>query len=100
LNEIEINYDYFFRNLDDEPLLASVIYFRAGYTPNDYPSDTEWNGRLLLEKSSAIKAPSIGIHLGGAKRVQQRLAEPQVLEQYVDHHRVLICCLIFISKIN
>lgn len=61
--------------------MASVAYFRAGYTPTDYPTEVEWSGRLLLEKSSAIKAPSIGIHIAGAKKVQQRLAEPGVVEQ-------------------
>ncbi|XP_048127676.1 glutathione synthetase, chloroplastic isoform X2 [Rhodamnia argentea] len=34
---------------------VAVIYFRAGYTPNDYPSESEWRARLLMEESAAIK---------------------------------------------
>ncbi|MFS7957688.1 putative acid--amino-acid ligase (peptide synthase) [Helianthus anomalus] len=34
-----------------------VIYFRAGYAPTDYPSESEWKARLLIEESSAIKCP-------------------------------------------
>lgn len=25
--------------------LVSVVYFRAGYSPDDYPSDKEWRAR-------------------------------------------------------
>lgn len=34
---------------------ASVLYFRAGYTPTDYPSAVEWEGRAKAELSRAIK---------------------------------------------
>ncbi len=37
-------------------LEVSVAYFRAGYTPVDYPTDAEWAARLLIEQSVAIKA--------------------------------------------
>ena len=97
--------------------LVSVVYFRAGcvplrcatassclrnyvvfsYTPTDYPSETEWEGRSIIERSAAAKCPSIGYdsqscsavciaradlqqccswHLAGAKKVQQELARP------------------------
>ena len=36
----------------------SVAYFRAGYAPGDYPSEAEWAGRLLIERSGAAKSPS------------------------------------------
>ena len=55
-------------------LEASVVYFRAGYTPNDYPGEAEWTARGLLERSLAIKCPSIAQHLAGTKKVQQALA--------------------------
>ncbi|TKY61459.1 Glutathione synthetase [Spatholobus suberectus] len=58
----------------------AVIYFRAGYTPVDYPSESEWRARLLMEQSSAIKCPSISYHLVGTKKIQQELAKPGVLE--------------------
>ncbi|XP_022642717.1 glutathione synthetase, chloroplastic-like [Vigna radiata var. radiata] len=63
----------------------SVIYFRAGYTPADYPSESEWKARLLMEKSSAIKCPSISYHLVGTKNIQQELAKPGVLERFLDN---------------
>jgi len=37
----------------------SVVYYRAGYTPNDYPTEDEWSARLMVERSYAIKCPSI-----------------------------------------
>ncbi|XP_028770803.1 glutathione synthetase, chloroplastic-like isoform X1 [Neltuma alba] len=63
----------------------AVIYFRAGYTPLDYPSESEWRARLLMEKSSAIKCPSISYHLAGTKKIQQELAKPGVLERYLEN---------------
>ncbi|KAK4797122.1 hypothetical protein SAY86_029448 [Trapa natans] len=62
----------------------SVVYFRAGYTPNDYPSESEWRARLLMEQSLAIKCPSISYHLAGTKKIQQELAKAGVLERYLD----------------
>lgn len=34
---------------------AAVLYFRAGYSPGDYPSEVEWEGRTKAELSRAIK---------------------------------------------
>ncbi|XP_039062832.1 glutathione synthetase, chloroplastic isoform X2 [Hibiscus syriacus] len=64
---------------------VAVIYFRAGYTPADYPSESEWSARLLMEQSSAIKCPSISYHLAGTKKIQQELAKPNVLERFLDN---------------
>lgn len=55
---------------------VTTIYFRAGYSPDDYPKDEDWSSRLHLEKSRAIKCPSILTHLAGCKKVQQVLATP------------------------
>lgn len=60
----------------------SVVYYRAGYSPDDYPSDACWQARLLVERSMAIKCPSIAYHLTGCKKVQQALASPGVLERF------------------
>ncbi|KAF7137306.1 hypothetical protein RHSIM_Rhsim07G0179200 [Rhododendron simsii] len=62
-----------------------VIYFRAGYAPTDYPSESEWRARLLMEQSSAIKCPSISYHLAGTKKIQQELAKPNVLERFLEN---------------
>ena len=67
---------------------AAVVYFRAGYTPNDYPSETEWLGRSLIEHSAAIKSPDIFYHLVGTKKVQQALAAPGTLRQFVTSDEV------------
>mmetsp|Transcript_15160 Transcript_15160/g.18386 ORF Transcript_15160/g.18386 Transcript_15160/m.18386 type:complete len:489 (+) Transcript_15160:153-1619(+) len=74
---------------DDNKLIIdgfeiSVVYFRAGYTPNDYPGEVEWNGRRKLEFSQAIKCPSIAYHLVGTKKVQQKLALEGELEKFID----------------
>ncbi|XP_052171362.1 glutathione synthetase, chloroplastic [Diospyros lotus] len=63
----------------------AVIYFRAGYAPTDYPSESEWRARLLMEHSSAIKCPSISHHLAGTKKIQQELAKPNVLERFLEN---------------
>eukprot|EP00898_Chlorokybus_atmophyticus_P007197 jgi/Chlat1/7479/Chrsp6S07483 len=62
---------------------AAVVYFRAGYSPDDYTSELEWQARELMERSDAVKCPSIEYHLAGAKKIQQVLAEPGVLERYL-----------------
>jgi glutathione synthase len=63
--------------------IASVVYYRAGYTPHDYPTDLEWKGRRVVEDSHAIKCPDVFHHLAGAKKIQQALAVPGVLERWV-----------------
>ena len=62
---------------------VSTIYFRAGYTPIDYPSQTQFDTRLLLERSRAIKCPTIQLQLAGGKKVQQVLTKPGVLESFL-----------------
>eukprot|EP00731_Ephydatia_muelleri_P025992 Em0018g92a len=59
----------------------AVVYYRAGYTPQDYPSEKEWDVRLLMERSKATVSPCASYHLVGTKKVQQALAAPGVLER-------------------
>jgi glutathione synthase len=64
---------------------VSVVYYRAGYGPPDYPDGydgIEWQARAKLERSRATKCPSLGYHLAGTKKVQQELARPNVLERF------------------
>ncbi|XP_066358533.1 glutathione synthetase, chloroplastic-like [Miscanthus floridulus] len=63
---------------------VAVVYYRAGNTPNDYPSEAEWSARLMMEQSSAVKCPSISYHLVGTKKIQQELAKPSVLERFLE----------------
>ena len=60
----------------ETPYEVSLIYFRAGYSPKEYSSSDSWSARLQLERSAAIKCPSILTHLAGSKKIQQILATP------------------------
>lgn len=64
-------------------VLISVAYYRAGYTPNDYPTELEWGARAMIESSAATKCPTVGYQLVGTKKIQQVLCEKGVLERYL-----------------
>lgn len=55
---------------------VTTVYFRAGYSPDDYTKEEDWTARVHLEKSRAVKCPSILTQLAGCKKVQQVLATP------------------------
>ena len=57
---------------------VAVIYLRAGYGPGDYPDEAAWEGRYHLERSAAIKCPTVLTQLAGTKKVQQILATPRL----------------------
>lgn len=40
-----------------------------------------WEARLLLERSRAVKCPDIATQLAGTKKVQQELSQPGTLEK-------------------
>lgn len=63
--------------------IVSVVYFRAGYEPAQYPTENEWEARLMIERSMAIKCPTIAYHLAGTKKVQQALAAPGILKRFL-----------------
>lgn len=68
---------------------VSLVYYRAGYAPTDYPDGydgIEWKARETIERSKATKCPSLGYHLAGTKKVQQELARPGVLEQFFEEN--------------
>jgi glutathione synthetase len=64
--------------------VASLVYFRAGYTDNDYFGGEEWEARRLIERSNACKCPTVAMQLAGSKKVQQDLAKPGVVERFSD----------------
>ncbi|XP_051161209.1 glutathione synthetase-like [Leptopilina boulardi] len=66
-----------------EDAIISVVYFRSGYGLEAYPTEKEWDVRLLMERSLAIKCPSIQYHLVGTKKVQQVLSLPGVVERFL-----------------
>ncbi|KAF7284508.1 hypothetical protein GWI33_022096 [Rhynchophorus ferrugineus] len=65
-------------------VMVSVVYFRSAYTPDQIPTKKEWDARLLIERSQAIKCPSIQYHLAGTKKVQQALAKPGAIELFLN----------------
>lgn len=56
---------------------VAVVYMRSGYGPSDYPDQTAWDARYHLERSNAIKCPTVLLQLAGTKKVQQVLATPR-----------------------
>ncbi|ORY87840.1 glutathione synthase [Protomyces lactucae-debilis] len=68
----------------DGEVEVSVVYFRAGYGPEDYKSDREWQSRRLLEQSKAIKCPTVITQLAGSKKVQQVLSDSGIVERFID----------------
>lgn len=53
---------------------VAVVYMRAGYGPGDYAKPSDWDARYHIERSAAIKCPTVLTQLAGAKKVQQVLA--------------------------
>ncbi len=69
--------------LKSTPVEISVVYYRAGYIPADYASAADYATRALLESSRAAQCPSIALQLAGAKKVQEVLSRPGILERYL-----------------
>ncbi|XP_015592887.1 glutathione synthetase isoform X3 [Cephus cinctus] len=67
----------------------AVVYYRSGYEPGQYYSKNEWDARLLIERSLAIKCPSIQYHLAGAKKVQQALAKPEAVTRFLRDEKTI-----------
>jgi len=61
----------------------SVVYFRSTYTPSDFPSPVHYTTRFLLERSVAIKCPSLALQLAGGKKVQEVLGRADMLEKFL-----------------
>jgi len=74
---------------------VGVVYFRAGYEPGHYHSEAEWEARLTMERSRAIKCPSIHYHLAGTKKVQQAVACKGVVEKFLQPEEALLVKQIF-----
>ncbi|KAI1457179.1 glutathione synthase [Annulohypoxylon moriforme] len=68
---------------------VAVVYMRCGYGPSDYPDQSAWEARYHLERSAAIKCPTVLTQVAGTKKVQQVLATPEtpsnpsVLHRYI-----------------
>uniref|UniRef100_A0A915IXI3 Glutathione synthetase n=1 Tax=Romanomermis culicivorax TaxID=13658 RepID=A0A915IXI3_ROMCU len=67
---------------DNKAIEVAVVYFRSGYLPTHYETSADWQIRLDIERSSAIKCPWIGAHLTGTKKVQQVLTESNLRNKF------------------
>ncbi|KAI5864523.1 glutathione synthase [Durotheca rogersii] len=56
---------------------VAVVYMRSGYGPGDYPDQSAWEARYHLERSAAIKCPTVLTQVAGTKKVQQVLTTPK-----------------------
>eukprot|EP01035_Chromulina_nebulosa_P018114 gene18114-23768_t len=80
----ENNYLYYHNPIhSNTKSMISVVYYRSGYGPNDYPTQIEWDARRLVELSKAIKCPTIGYQLAGTKKIQQILYDDKYLSKYI-----------------
>lgn len=62
---------------------VGVVYYRAGYTPDDYPTEREWEARSMMESSLAANCPTIGMQLVGTKKIQQVLDLTGEVEKFI-----------------
>uniref|UniRef100_A0A0K0ED10 Glutathione synthetase n=1 Tax=Strongyloides stercoralis TaxID=6248 RepID=A0A0K0ED10_STRER len=74
----------------DNKYEIGLVYYRTGYSANQYNDKTnDWDTRLLIEKSSAIKCPSVGLQLANTKKMQQVLANKNILKKYIKEEDVV-----------
>ncbi|KAB8078396.1 hypothetical protein BDV29DRAFT_166296 [Aspergillus leporis] len=59
----------------DTQFEVTTTYYRCFYAPSDYHSERDWEARTHVERSAAIKCPTVLNQLAGCKVVQQVLAE-------------------------
>ncbi|KZV97283.1 glutathione synthase [Exidia glandulosa HHB12029] len=69
--------------LSPEPVEIAVVYFRAGWAPSSFPREEHFDARHTLERSRAIKCPTLPLQLSGSKKIQQELAAPGALESFL-----------------
>ncbi|KAJ5985564.1 hypothetical protein N7522_012760 [Penicillium canescens] len=78
------------------PVEISVVYMRAGYETHEYDV-RGFQARLQLEKSTAIKCPSILSHISTFKKVQQALTAPGALERFLSAEKAAAIRATFVS---
>lgn len=61
----------------------------------------EWDARIMIEQSKAIKAPKIEYQLAGFKKFQQVLSKPGVIERFIkDKDIVEMIRLTFVDQFS
>lgn len=69
--------------LNMDGMEIAVVYFRSGYSPSQYKSQEDWDARLKMERSKAIKCPTVHYQLAGTKKIQQELARKGAVERFL-----------------
>lgn len=70
---------YKYGRLDENKILyfdnkeVSVVYFRAGYSPDHFKTHKEWDALTKIELSRAVKCPDVATFLTGMKKIQDFL---------------------------
>uniref|UniRef100_A0AC35TT70 Glutathione synthetase n=1 Tax=Rhabditophanes sp. KR3021 TaxID=114890 RepID=A0AC35TT70_9BILA len=67
----------------DEKYEIGLVYWRTGYSENQYNGEMDWCTRLLIEKSAAVKCPSVALQLANTKKMQQVLSDKSILKKYL-----------------
>ena len=62
---------------------VSVVYFRACYDAWEHAEEWQRAVRAAIERSDAVKCPSMDVELVGTKKVQQALAAPGGAERFL-----------------
>ena len=86
-------------NLTIDGKLISMFYFRAAYCESDFPDEESWQGRELIELSTAIKVPDINTFLTTFKIFQYELSKPQIMMHYCQNDLIINDILRFFGGI-
>ena len=86
-------------NLTIDGKLISMFYFRSGYCESDFQDEESWQGRELIELSTAIKVPDINTFLTTFKVFQYELSKPHVIKHYCDNELIINDILRFFGGI-
>ncbi|CAM2705329.1 unnamed protein product [Rotaria socialis] len=62
----------------------STVYYHTGYIPEHYINEKCWYVREQIEKSRAVKCPTVRSQLAGCKIVQEYLTHENIIEKYIN----------------
>ncbi|CAD8124392.1 unnamed protein product [Paramecium sonneborni] len=61
----------------------ALVYFRTGYTFDQYENEECWNIREMIELSKALKCPSLNTQLVNFKKLQQILLDESQIQKFL-----------------
>jgi len=62
---------------------VSVVFFHTTYSPDHFIMNKDWIMKMVIEKSRAVKVPSVLGQLAGTKKIQQAMTERPALRHFV-----------------